>query len=217
MRRIVALLVLLIAARPAAGADNEWHKIIANAGTVAAYTVAVLLGDRPLEEALRPEIEQWGVGLQFAREHGHSDTLDLYQLTTSGYWRSPLVEREAWRMTGAWQFNASVWKADGNFSNDRIYNVGITPFLRFEPNQRIGGTIPYVEFGVGFQLMSETRIAEREKSTLFQFGGNYGVGFAFGSANEFRFGYRYFHVSNGGIKKPNPGVDFYGVFLEVRH
>ena len=215
--RIAALLVLLLATRPAAGADNELHKIIANAGAVATYAVAAVFGDRPLENALRPEIERRGVGLQLATESGRPDNLDLYQLTYTWYWRAPLIERPGWRMKGAWQVNASVWKADSSYPNDVLYNVGITPFLRFEPNARVGGATPYVEFGLGPQLISQTAIANRNKSTLLQFGGNYGVGVAFGSKDEYRLGYRFLHVSNAGIKKPNAAVDFYGVVLELRY
>jgi lipid A 3-O-deacylase len=215
--RIVALLLLLMAARPAAAVDNGLHKNIANIGSVLAYTVAAVLGDRPLDTALRPEIERRGLGLQPGTEHGRSDKLDLYQVTYNWYWRAPLIERQSWRMKGAWQVNASVWRADETHANDTIYNVGITPFLRFEPTSRIEGVIPYVEFGLGPQLISQTRIANRQKSTRLQLGGNYGVGIVFGSRDEFRIGYRFVHVSNADIRKPNAAVDFYGAFFEYRY
>lgn len=215
--RIATLLVLLVASRPAAGVDNELHKYIANIGSVVAYTLASIYGDRPLDKALRPEIERRGLGLQLATEHGRPDNLDLYQLTYNWYWRDSLIERQSWRMKGAWQLNASAWRADGSYPDDEIYNVGITPFLRFEPGSRIGGVYPYVEFGLGAQLISRTSIASRMKSTMLQFGGNYGVGIVFGSKDEYRLGYRFVHVSNSDLKKPNAAVDFYGAFLEYRY
>ena len=44
-------------------------------------------------------------------------------------------------------------------------------------------------------------------STKFQFGDHIGVGARFGAANRHDLGLRLQHVSNGGIKNPNPGIN----------
>lgn len=212
-------LVLALAIRPAAADGNKNNMDIAIISSVLTYAVAGIFGDRPLEKAFRPQIGQRGIGLELGKEFDRSDDLEQYQLTYNWHWRDPVIERESWRMKGAWQLNAGVWDAKGfvNKGNSTIYNAGITPLLRFEPNSRVGGVIPYAEFGIGLQLISETSIGIKQKSTALQFGSNYGFGIAFGEKNEFRAGYRYLHVSNADIKMPNNATDFHNVFFEYRY
>lgn len=215
-RAALAVAVLFIV-RPAAANSNQNHMNFAVIGSVAAYAAAFVFGERTTQKMFSPQVEQRGIGLQLGRERDHFDGLDLYQVTYNWYWRDALIQRDSWRLKGAWQVNASLWKADGGYADDRIYHAGITPFLRLEPNTAVGGVTPYLEFGIGPQLLSETGIAQRLKSTRFQFGSNYGLGVTFGAKNAFRLGYRFLHVSNADIKKPNQAVDFYNLFLEYRY
>lgn len=41
----------------------------------------------------------------------------------------------------------------------------------------------------------------------FQFGDHLGVGMIFGDRGQFDLGYRFQHVSNADIKKPNSGIN----------
>ena len=216
---LAAMFALMLAGTPAAAESNKNNMDIAIIASLLTYTVAGVFGDRPLEKAFRPVIEKRGIGLELGREINRSDDLEHYQLTYNWYWRDALIERQSWRLKGAWQVNVAVWHATGfvNKGNDTIYNIGITPFLRFEPAARLGGVTPYAEFGIGPQLISETSIGIKQKSTAFQFGSNYGFGIAFGDKDEFRVGYRYLHVSNADIKKPNNALDFHNVFFEYRY
>jgi len=48
----------------------------------------------------------------------------------------------------------------------------------------------------------------------FRFVGTAGVGAAFGSRQPYLAGYRFQHRSNGGIKEPNPGINFSQLSLQ---
>jgi lipid A 3-O-deacylase len=41
-----------------------------------------------------------------------------------------------------------------------------------------------------------------------------GVGVQFGSRQQYLAGYRFQHISNGGIKEPNPGINFSQLYLQ---
>jgi lipid A 3-O-deacylase len=61
-------------------------------------------------------------------------------------------------------------------------------------------------------MLSARRInGRREFSTRFQFGEFIGAGVLFGPRRELGVGVRLQHVSNGGIRNPNPGLTFVSV------
>ena len=80
-----------------------------------------------------------------------------------------------------------------------------------------GGTSAFfVEASIGVRLLSRTRVSpERTLSTAFQFSDQLGVGVQWGRDARSTLGVRYQHISNAGIKKPNPGMDF--VLLYYTH
>jgi hypothetical protein len=83
--------------------------------------------------------------------------------------------------------------------------------FRLQMNDRKG---PYIEAGIGLHLLSHTSLADRNFSTSFQFGDHIGAGFRFDIGAEFDLGYRYQHLSNGGIKHPNHGINFHQIRLQ---
>jgi hypothetical protein len=66
----------------------------------------------------------------------------------------------------------------------------------------------YGEVGIGLSLLDDTEFAGKDVSTHYQFEDRLGVGYRFGEAREYSIALRYFHYSNAGFKKPNPGLDF---------
>jgi hypothetical protein len=97
--------------------------------------------------------------------------------------------------------------------NPNILEIGITPVLRFI---RSSGTFrPYIEAGVGVRLLSHTRITETfSVGSAFQFADMVGVGAIFGSHQNYQAGFRFQHLSNAGIKEPNPGINFSQLYLQ---
>jgi len=76
----------------------------------------------------------------------------------------------------------------------------------FRYQRSSGRAIPYVEAAVGFHMLSSHQITTgRIFSTRFQFGDHLGAGIRFGAHDV---GVRIQHLSNGGIARPNPGINF---------
>ncbi|SIT36941.1 Lipid A deacylase [Paraburkholderia ribeironis] len=124
-----------------------------------------------------------------------------------------------WWQIGDWHFSligeahAAWWHTnEGDVHND-IGEVGVTPVIRFIKGS--GSIRPFVEVGAGIRLLSSPRISSTfTLGTAFQFANLAGVGLQFGSRQQYLAGYRFQHISNGGIKEPNPGINFSQLYLQ---
>lgn len=153
-------------------------------------------------------------GAQLAVGHAdhHSDKVDKVDLGL--VWDPHLT----WWPIGGWNFglvgeaHAVYWHTNGNV-NSSIEEFGATPVLRFEKS---GGAIrPYVEAGVGVRMLTHARISSSYTlSSGFQFADMVGVGAKFGAHQQYQLGYRFQHLSNASIKRPNPGIDFHQVYVQ---
>lgn len=113
-----------------------------------------------------------------------------------------------WNLRIHWEFGLAYWRArHGSTGVDEVYDANVTPVLRFAPTCR-AGTQPYVEFGLGFHVLSEDRIEDRTLSSTYHFGSHLGVGLVTGSDRRLDLGLRYQHLSNASLATPNPGIDF---------
>jgi hypothetical protein len=71
------------------------------------------------------------------------------------------------------------------------------------------GITPYAEAGIGPHLISETSLGRRRFSTAFQLGSLVGFGLGFGEKGQYEISYRFQHLSNVEIKKPNDGLNLH--------
>lgn len=77
--------------------------------------------------------------------------------------------------------------------------------------------MPFVEASVGARVLSHASTSDQHQfSTAFQFSDMVGVGVAFGPKQAAEAGFRFQHISNAGIKEPNPGSNFYAGYLRYR-
>ena len=127
---------------------------------------------------------------------------------------------DMWRIGAQWQQD-SHWLAERNWhlywdatlgtwdsDTGSLVDVGLTPVFRYA-QAKYG---PYVEGGVGFHVLSETAISSAiDFSTQFQFGSHVGAGYRF---NRYDLSLRLQHLSNAGIKNPNPGINFLQLRLQ---
>jgi hypothetical protein len=51
-------------------------------------------------------------------------------------------------------------------------------------------------------------------SSSFQFADLVGVGAQFGEHQNYQAGFRFQHLSNAGIRKPNPGINFSQIYVQ---
>ncbi len=142
-------------------------------------------------------------------EYGNGDATNMARVGANWKWDKQWFTEGNWLVTGFWE--ASVGRWDGHSSagdNQTITDLGITPVFRFQ-QKNPSGFAPYAEAAIGFHLITPTFInADRKFSTAFQFGDHIGLGVRFGDRQQFDLGYRFQHLSNGSIKKPNQGINF---------
>ncbi|WP_321794270.1 acyloxyacyl hydrolase [Caballeronia sp. J97] len=110
--------------------------------------------------------------------------------------------------------HVSFWHTtEDNAVHPNIWEIGITPVVRFVKSA--GYFRPFIEAGVGVRLLSHTRITEDfSVGSAFQFADMVGVGMIFGAKQNYQAGLRFQHLSNGGIKEPNPGINFSQLYLQ---
>lgn len=102
---------------------------------------------------------------------------------------------------------------ESNATHPGIWEFGLTPVIRFIKSA--GWFRPYFEAGAGVRLLSHVRETDdRTLSSSFQFADLVGVGAQFGGHQQYQAGFRFQHVSNGGLEHPNPGVNFGEVYLQ---
>ena len=93
----------------------------------------------------------------------------------------------------------------GYWSTDEgpIYDISMTPIFRYARSRTSG---PYVEAAIGLHFLTDTHIKpDVTLSTHFQFGDHIGVGWRRGAYDV---SLRLQHLSNAGLRNPNPGVNF---------
>lgn len=116
-----------------------------------------------------------------------------------------------WKPGTAWSAQTEVfvtgWRAEGwNGGHQRFAQVGVLPVLRYRFGG--GGSPWFVEGGIGLSYFDRLyRTPDKLMSSRFNFYDMLGVGYSFGEARRHELGLRLVHVSNAGIKKPNPGEE----------
>lgn len=113
-------------------------------------------------------------------------------------------------LTAHLEMSVGQWQADRKYTNRSITDVGLTPIFKIKLQEQSPW---YAEVGVGVHLLSEVKIKDYSKSTQFQFGDQFGLGW---ENQQFRLGYKYLHVSNANIEIPNPSTDFHFIELGYR-
>lgn len=100
-----------------------------------------------------------------------------------------------------WNAALGAWESDIG----TVQELGLTPTFRYGRERGA-----YFDVGIGFHVLSEKRISSQiEFSTKFQFGDHLGIGYRF---ERYDVSMRLQHLSNAGIRNPNPGINF----LQVR-
>ncbi|CAG9170781.1 Lipid A deacylase PagL [Cupriavidus laharis] len=114
-----------------------------------------------------------------------------------------------------WEVNVARWHSTSSNNPRNPWEFGFSPVARLAWKRY--SWVPFLELSLGLRLMTETRSSDDHVfSTAFQFSEYAGVGVAFGKEQQFAVGYRFQHISNAGIKEPNPGTGFSTVYLRYR-
>jgi lipid A 3-O-deacylase len=143
------------------------------------------------------ETAMWRVGTQHFRRRRFGD----------GPWiGSVFIEATA----GAWYGRSSYGE------NRDLIDLGLTPVWQLSRGLS-EGTEWFVEAAVGLHYISETRINRRVGfGTFFQFGDHAGAGIRFCPRLRCDATFRFQHLSNGGIRRPNHGINFSSLRIGIR-
>ena len=114
-------------------------------------------------------------------------------------------------VTGSLEAFASRWSWDRTTpGNSHSVVLGLVPLARFRPSQ---ASPWFAEAGIGVSYADERYVTDNKQfSTRFNFYDVLAVGRSFGAQRQQELSLRVTHVSNGGIRHPNPGENF----LQVR-
>ncbi|HWX11441.1 MAG TPA: acyloxyacyl hydrolase [Trinickia sp.] len=124
-----------------------------------------------------------------------------------------------WWGIGGWHFaligeaHVAYWHSSEGTSRNGVFEFGVTPVVRFI--KATGAVRPYIEAGAGIRGLSKHTInASYNLSSAFQFTEVVGIGAQFGRHQQYEVGLRFQHISNAGIKEPNPGINFSQLYLQ---
>jgi lipid A 3-O-deacylase len=111
------------------------------------------------------------------------------------------LEQTHWHIH--WDFALGQWKS----TSGTMHDLSITPVLRWAPGDRGA----YLEGGIGLHLLTDSHISsDLDFSTRLQFGDHLGLGYRF---SRYDLSLRLQHISNGGMRNPNPGINFVALRL----
>lgn len=130
--------------------------------------------------------------------------IDGHHRATLNYETAPLwhMKLGSTRLELVGELGGSYWWASSALPGfaRHMWQLNAIPMFRWWPTERF-----YVEGGVGATAVSETKFHDKDISSTFQFGDHIGAGFKL--ADNMRIGLRVSHFSNGGMKKPNQGLN----------
>jgi lipid A 3-O-deacylase len=124
-------------------------------------------------------------------------------------WRRRWLDSGDWHLGGYWDLSVGWWHGGPK----EFAEIAFTPTFRYQRSDR--GS-PYVEAAIGLHVLDSVHVAEdRSFSSRFQFGDHVGAGIRFGPRGRYDLGVRLQHLSNAGIRNPNPGINFLQLRLQV--
>jgi lipid A 3-O-deacylase len=141
-------------------------------------------------------------------EVGGASQARMLRVAVQSNWERRWFQSNGTHVAGFWDLSLAQWRGSahrgvpGDHLN--ITSIGLTPVFRLRADDGKGW---FAEVGIGAHLLSERyHNATKDLSTAFQFGDHIGVGYVFNNGWEGNLKFQ--HFSNGGIKKPNDGVNF---------
>lgn len=143
----------------------------------------------------------WLTGIRGGFSHGEADGQDFQQL--EGFAAYPLAWR--WGEPGGWQLVTALEGTGGVLhggdKNGLVVTLG--PALQFGY-----GELPWwLEVGISPTLLSRSHFQGADLGGNLQFTSHLGLRWQL--SNTLGIGYRFQHLSNGGLQTPNPGLEMH--------
>ena len=124
----------------------------------------------------------------------------------------PLWQGQKWHLALRHEVELGIWRI--RHASDAV-EFGYSPVLRLVRPLSTHASRLFVEGSIGVRLISNKRLSpDFGMSTAFQFSDMLGMGYQWGTGQRTTVGIRATHISNGGIKKPNHGVNFGQLYVQ---
>ncbi|MDP5291691.1 acyloxyacyl hydrolase [Oceanimonas sp. CHS3-5] len=136
---------------------------------------------------------------------GKGDSAERYGLGVG--WQYDWRSFAGGRLDVGLDVDGSRWQ----LGSDNLTQLSVVPSLVYEGSQR--GLKPLAYAGVGPAWINRSRLGSRELSSRLQFNSRAGLGVAMGRHS---LALEAWHLSNGGLKKPNDGLTSYGLSYRYR-
>jgi lipid A 3-O-deacylase len=146
-----------------------------------------------------------GIAVQVGAGDAGTNMAGVSVIWDWNFWRI----RPKTTLTAHTEFMLNDWRADAVGGGQRNYlQAVLLPTLRMRFGQ--GGSPWFLEVGIGASFMTPRFVTpNKEFSTQWNFYDVLGTGYTFGGSDgHHELNLRWVHVSNGGVRKPNPGQDF---------
>jgi lipid A 3-O-deacylase len=128
--------------------------------------------------------------------------VDLWRVGAQWNQEIAWLARKDWQLY--WDASLGGWYSE----TGTVLDIGLTPVFRHARHPR--GV--YFDAGIGFHMLSGSRVSrDLTLSTRFQFGDHLGIGYRFA---HYDLGMRFQHLSNAGLRNPNPGINFLQLRLQ---
>lgn len=141
---------------------------------------------------------------------GESNKIDIYRLGIQREFCSTVYSFDSFSIKGFHEVGLGYW--DGQRNN--VKTISYAPVFKIDfHNFSANEYKPYLDLGIGVALISNKKIDNRDMSSTFQFENRVSLGVTRGDWDIY---FRYMHYSNGGIKKPNQGIDISSIGFNYR-
>jgi len=180
---------------------TAWRRVLSTA--LAAMATSLAFAEEAPDSS-KSSLRPGAVFLQFGDgNHTRTVTVGLsWDLPWRKRWANGELSAYVDASLGRWWINE-----DGMVRSPWVTQVGLTPVLRYrwgEEPQRW-----FAELGIGANVLTPVfNDYDRHFSTAFNFGDHLALGRTFGEGGHEEIALRLQHYSNGGIKQPNPGINF---------
>ncbi len=134
------------------------------------------------------------------------------------YCKTRWFEGGNWYLTPYTELLASYWEGDaGHTGNESLHEGGLSIYGRYirQKTEKLSIS-PYLDAGLGLHYVTEDEIEGKELGRQWLAGSNIGIGLILGKAEIFDVGLRIRHLSNGGTKDVNWGINHAMLRLAIR-
>ncbi len=192
-----------------ASADRALEKLEEDAGTLASET--------PSKEATEPQPLDADYAVFVAVGKGDADVSAIaigVEFFTDIAW----FEEGNWLLTPYIELLAGYWEGDkGHTGISSLREGGASAYLRAVRHKQAKSWIrPYADIGLGMHYITESEIDSKELGRQWLAGSNIGAGVLLGKSDRFDIGLRIRHLSNGGTREINWGINHLLLRASVR-